>query len=70
MTNKTYLMKQATNAAKHHGHKLSYFHHHDRFSASAICQQCGARVDINTNPDPNEIDIGGEAVSIGCNFTK
>lgn len=32
----------------------------------AKCRKCGREVDIKTHPSPNDIDIGGEAVALGC----
>lgn len=32
----------------------------------ATCKKCGKQVVVDTNPPPNGIDIGGEAVALGC----
>ncbi len=34
--------------------------------AKNMCTKCNKKVYINTNPAPNEIDIVGEAVALGC----
>lgn len=31
-----------------------------------ICQTCGAYVQVDSNPPPNGIDIGGNAVALNC----
>lgn len=33
---------------------------------TASCTRCGATVTVNTNPRPNEIDVGGRAVAVTC----
>ena len=30
------------------------------------CQECKMQVTINTKPQPNEIDISGEAIALDC----
>jgi hypothetical protein len=30
------------------------------------CRRCGAWVQVQPNPAPNGIDIGGSAVAVGC----
>ena len=37
-----------------------------RLTAYIECVKCGKGVQVNTNPLPNQIDIGGEAVAVGC----
>lgn len=39
---------------------------HDATHADSTCTACGREVSVNAAPAPNEIDIGGEAVSVGC----
>lgn len=34
------------------------------------CKICGREVDVNTNPYPNQTDISGEAVALGCWRTR
>lgn len=37
-----------------------------RMMASSTCTICGKGVYVDTKPDPNGIDIGGEAVALNC----
>ena len=37
-----------------------------RLVASNNCLRCNAWVQINTNPQPNDIDVSGEAVALNC----
>ena len=65
----TSLKRQATECAEWRGHKLVWSAPHRgeyRSVQYAECCKCGASVSISTNPLPNEIDIGGSAVAIGC----
>lgn len=65
------LRRDARRAAAGRGHTLG------RFSpllpatwgggyADATCTVCGAWVRIETAPAPNSIDVGGDAVAVGC----
>jgi hypothetical protein len=38
---------------------------YDRQTSIAECR-CGAYVQVDTNPPPNGIDIGGSAVAVNC----
>ena len=38
----------------------------DRLSACSECRHCGMQVFVDTRPEPNSIDIGGEAVALNC----
>lgn len=61
-----YLKREAREAATSRGHQLSNF---ARISARlhvACCVKCQRKVQITTNPLPNEIDIAGEPVAIDC----
>ncbi len=63
------LIEQATNAAKFRGHRIVW--HYGDGDLNAItrlgtCIHCGKEVQVNCRPQPNEIDIGGEAVALGC----
>jgi hypothetical protein len=62
------LRKRAAQAATWRGHKLKWSHGINmgvRLLQNAKCN-CGAEVQINTKPAPNEIDIGGDAVAVNC----
>lgn len=37
-----------------------------KMSFRYTCPKCGRGVTIQTHPAPNGIDIGGEAVALGC----
>ena len=50
--------EQVTWQAPHHGEHRSY--------QIGTCDDCGLDVCINTLPQPNEIDIGGELVALNC----
>jgi len=60
---------EAREAAVWRGHLLHAFRPDDWRASSvsrACCARCGAQVEVNANPRPNEIDVGGEAVAINC----
>lgn len=64
------LKTEALQAAQARGHSLGHFitttGSDFRRTALAECSKCGAWVQVNTHPAPNQIDIGGPAVAIGC----
>jgi hypothetical protein len=63
------LQIRATKAARYRGHTLdrwNTYHGESRSLSNNECIRCGAWVQCNTKPLPNEIDIGGTAVAIGC----
>jgi hypothetical protein len=63
------LRKSAEESASFRGHTLVWLvpWHGERTSTQhGYCSACGAGVDLNMNPLPNGIDIGGEAVAIHC----
>jgi hypothetical protein len=57
-------------------------HHMEKFKTLAFddrgnpkncvskCKDCGMEVQVLTNPAPNEIRIGGEAVSLNCKRSR
>lgn len=68
------LSRQARAAARARGHRMARFAL-VRTSAthpvwSTQCMDCHAFMQVNTNPYPNEIDIGGSAVAINCNHKE
>lgn len=70
MTKKRRLRNQATQCASRRGHALARWRHAvefwgDKYSVS-YCTICGAHVQTNQRPAPNEIDIAGEAVATQC----
>jgi len=62
------LILEAKQAAKFRGHDLFSFTHVKDVPrlANSVCRKCGAYVGVNAKPQPNEIDIGGEAVAVNC----
>lgn len=63
------LRTQATLSASNRGHALLWRRpHHGEARSYQIgyCAKCGKEVCVNTKPQPNEIDIGGEAVALNC----
>lgn len=65
MTRFQKLRKEAREVAAWRGHELNHFVV-DQYGAIATCRNCSADVAITLRPMPNEIDIGGSAVAIGC----
>lgn len=61
------LKKEALESAKFRGHKMGgWSDTPDLKSSQFLCTICDAWVQVQTNPAPNSIDIGGSAVAIGC----
>ena len=63
------LKREARVAAGWRGHTLGPFHSvsiHNIAKQAAECSACGMQVVVNTSPLPNEIQLGGEAVALGC----
>lgn len=59
------LKKEALESCKFRGHEMGRFIG-DNKSAISHCKLCDRSVSVNTNPLPNDIDIGGEAVALCC----
>lgn len=59
------LKQSATESTKFRGHSLSEWDDHNGCSF-AKCLKCGKQVTVLTRPLPNDINIGGEAVALGC----
>lgn len=65
------LITRARIAAKFRGHTLKKFSRHNPGlngggSAESYCIKCKAWIQVETNPAPNSIDVGGTAVAISC----
>jgi hypothetical protein len=61
------LIAQAREAAKQHGHKLGEFTKVKNYAVwQARCTQCGQMITINLNPESDEPDICGDAVTVEC----
>jgi hypothetical protein len=70
------LKREAANSTRFRNHVLgpwsepnSYWFP-DKIVSSAKCIRCGMEVSINTKPQPNDIDISGEAVALTCEGSK
>jgi hypothetical protein len=62
------LKKEAIETCTNRGHKMSRFYsakYHPHYFAK--CYNCLMEVMVDTHPEPNEIDISGEAVALNCN---
>ncbi len=60
---------RAKQSAKWRGHSMSRFRytlHGKRITGLSECKVCSAYVQIDTRPEPNGIDIGGNAVALNC----
>ena len=56
-------------ACKFRGHKMKsigFTIAGGRIRGGYTCQKCGKWAGYDTNPEPNGIDIGGEAVALCC----
>ena len=61
------LIREARESCNFRGHKMAQFRRSKSgVYAAAYCTKCDRSVVVLTNPLPNEIDIGGEAVALGC----
>ena len=65
------LKRQALKSCALRGHKMGNFGFTIMAGGMGVkggytCIKCGRMVQVNTNPAPNEIDIGGEAVALNC----
>lgn len=63
------LMREARAAAVNRGHWLGTFGHGSdwyRHVRTATCRYCAMSVTVNPRPQPNEVEIGGEAVALNC----
>ena len=61
------LKREALESAMFHGHSMYPFATIvPNVVARSHCQNCGKYVQVDTQPAPNGIEIGGEAVALGC----
>ena len=60
------LRLSALESCKFRGHKMTRFKSLHSHGKVADCKICGDSVYINSNPAPNDIDIGGRAVAVHC----
>lgn len=59
------LKASAFESATWQGHSLGKWENYTKYSGNK-CLKCGATVVININPNPNEIDMRGEAIALSC----
>jgi hypothetical protein len=67
------LQKELLASCKFRGHKMGNFGFTIKAGGQGqrggyTCIKCGMRAQYDTNPAPNDIDIGGEAVALNCNM--
>ena len=64
------LINEAKQSIQNRGHVIDdqweLYAHSYRLTAYIECVRCSKGVQVNTAPMPNQIDIGGEAVALGC----
>lgn len=63
------LRKELLEACKFRGHKMKSIGLNFAFGRvrqGYICQDCGKWAGFDTDPEPNGIEIGGEAVAVNC----
>ena len=61
------LKKDLLASCKFRGHKMESLGFTVQGGRGYKCKNCGKRAGYDTNPEPNGIDISGEAVALGCN---
>ena len=70
MTKLERLRKEALAACEYQGHKMKRFQKIYNgiagITAFSNCKICDKQAVIIEKPQPNEIDVGGEAVAVGC----
>lgn len=66
------LRRSAREACKGRGHDMAPFQQHGggllkhKPRQYSECRRCHMWVEVNADPAPNEIDIGGSAVAVNC----
>ncbi len=63
------LKKEALESCDFRGHTMNPWTAHSFYGEQiqfCNCIFCGKQVTVNAKPLPNQIDIGGEAVALGC----
>jgi len=66
MTKEARLKREAREGATWRGHKMTPFQPYSPGKFYSGCVRCGRSVSVTLRPLPNEIDIAGEAVAVGC----
>ena len=62
----TRLKKEALEATTFRGHQMSKWQRWTPFNYVTHCISCSAEAQVLSDPAPNQIDIGGEAVALNC----
>lgn len=68
MTKECRLKSEAIESCRFRQHTMGRFKRHDFYPyiSYAHCAICDKQVVVNCHPQPNQIDIGGEAVALNC----
>lgn len=68
----TRLKNEAMESCMFRGHTMGDWHENflPNYRGISECKNCGKIVCIISNPLPNEIDIGGEAVAVHCEISE
>ena len=66
MTRLRRLKLDALESCKYRGHDMKRFKTLKPGVALSECRRCKMYVMVNVKPLPNDIDIGGSAVALGC----
>ena len=70
MTIEKQLKIEAHNSAVNRGHRMKRFRTLTPTLFESVCWDCGGYVQVRTEPLPNEISIGGNAVALTCDGLK
>ena len=62
----TRLKKEALESTASRGHQMSKWQRWTPYNYVAECGNCHAEVQVLSKPAANQIDIGGEAVTLNC----
>ena len=62
----TRLKRKALESTAFRGHQMAKWLRWTPFNYVACCVNCPAEVQVLSDPAPNQIDIGGEAVALNC----
>jgi hypothetical protein len=60
------LRKEALKCCTFRGHQMKPSIHLTKNSWWSECKMCGKTVVVTDNPAPNDIELGGEALALGC----
>lgn len=64
------LRQEAIASAGYRGHKMArctiFYDGYGGIRATSVCKRCGMGLVVITKPNPNDIDISGEAIALNC----